>query len=190
MLGSRSVAGLVRKSTHVAQSQKTSVLQLLGWRWVVNWSKPTGTSGCFKLVGKGYKCLTFISIILPRPQKYELAPGQQDEQCKMQEETLRVSWPRSRSPKTLKWNQIKSDQWVTMSWWVKKIGLLYFLHWCWITELMSLVSIPCWFDLDVNVGRRILGCVSVLDNCLYRGSLGLWGQKNEKETEVIRSGSR
>lgn len=50
--GSRSVAGLVRKSTHVAQSQKAPVLQLLGWRWVVSWSKSTGTSGCFKMVGE------------------------------------------------------------------------------------------------------------------------------------------
>lgn len=55
---------------------------------------------------------------------------------------------------------------------------------------MSLVSVPFLFDLDVNVGRRIPGCVSVLDNCLYLGSQGLWIQKGGKEIAMTRSGGK
>lgn len=55
---------------------------------------------------------------------------------------------------------------------------------------MTLVSVPFLFDLDVNVGRRIPGCVSVLDSCLYLGSRGLWIQKDGKETAMTRSGAR
>lgn len=55
---------------------------------------------------------------------------------------------------------------------------------------MTLVSVPFLFDLDVNVGRRILGCVSVLDSCLYLGSRGRWIQKDGKETAMTRSGTR